>query len=374
MHKWFSPVARFVLAALPLAVIAWASPSPDRVTDRRIYEATAERGIVRDCSDLQCFRVLVPWVLGRLPGPSDLRWKGYAAAANAAGAAGVFTLCLTFGLSRRGAAIASALSAFGFGSLYTLHDPFTSDPLMFAIGPFATYALLNGRLALAVAMCVAGVLAKEFAAAPLYVHAAYAAFERRWTEALRVLAGANAAFLTWAALTIALMIGFNYSYGWNGNGSADFMHGAALALWLRFQSARGVAFAMFNELGAMWLLAPAGLLFAPAVLRRLLAVSLPVAAVFCYVQQPDRALWNFHYLATPLAALVLEQSPRALAAAFVAAFAIGNLRVGAQLSLEPFARVAIAVSVVLAAAAVAAAARAARQHAAPAPFAAGVRS
>ena len=57
-------------------------------------------------------------------------------------------------------------------------------------------------------------------AAPLYAYAGSAAIERRWNDALGALAAGNAAFLTWAALTIALMLGFNYSYGWNGNGSA----------------------------------------------------------------------------------------------------------------------------------------------------------
>src|SRR5206468_2555243 len=163
-----------------------------------------------------------------------------------------------------------------------LHDPFTSDPLMYAIGPFATNALLNGRVGIAAAVGVAGVLAKEFAAAPLYAHAVYAAIERRWPDAYRSLAAGNAAFLTWSAL--------------------------------------------------------------------------PIAAVFCYVQQPDRALWNFHYLVAPLAAVALERSSTAVAAAFVAAFAIGNLRLGAQLPIAPIARVAIAGSVVLAVAATVAAA------------------
>ena len=44
-------------------------------------------------------------------------------------------------------------------------------------------------------------------------------------------------------------------------------------------------------------------------MRRLAVVSLPIAALFGYVQQPDRALWNFHYLVTPFAALVLERVP-----------------------------------------------------------------
>ena len=348
MTTWKTALAMLAVFAVPLGVIAWASPEPDRVTDRGLYEASAAQVIVPDCSDLQCFRVLVPWVLGRLPGPSVLRWKAYAMLANAGSAVGVWVLCLTLGFQRRAAWMAAAISGFGFGSLYTLHDPFTSDPLMFAIGPLATAALVVGRFGVATTLAVVGVFAKEFAAAPAYAFAAYSAIERRWKSAVESLVAGNAGFITWAVLTMTLMLRFDYTYGWNGNGSADFGNGAALALWLEHQSARGIAFAMFNEFGALYILAPAGLLFAPRGLRRLILVSLPIAAIFGYVQQPDRGLWNFHYLVAPLAALVLERVPAPLAWSTIAAFAIGNLRVGAQLPIAGVARVAIVLSLVLA--------------------------
>lgn len=335
-----------------LAAIAWMSPLPNHVTDRGLYEATAEHVIVPDCSDLQCFRVLVPWVVGRFPGASGLRWKTYAALSNAAAAAGAWLLCLSLGTSRRVAWMASAISALGFGSLYTLHDPYTSDPLMFAIGPFLTNELLAGRMALAAGVAVVGVLAKEFAAAPLYAFALYAATERRWLTAAWAFAAGNAAFIMWAVATLTLMLSFHYTWGWNGVGSANLTGGAALALWAGRQSTRGIAFAMFNEFGALYVLAPAGLLFASARLRRLAAVSLPIAALFAYVQQPDRALWNFHYLVAPLAALVLERVPAALAWVVIALFAIGNLRVGAQLPIAAVAHAAVAGSLLLACASV----------------------
>jgi len=340
-----------------LVLIAWASPAPDHVTDRLVYEGTAERVIVSDCSDLQCFRVLVPWVLGRLPGPSGLRWKLYAAASNAAGAIAVWFLCGVFGLGRQAATIAAVISAFGFGSLYTLHDPFTSDPLMYALGPAITQLMLTGRTGLAVTLSMVGTLAKEFAAAPMYALALYHAAAREWIPALRAFAAGNAAFLTWTLLTIALMLKFNYSWGWNGVGSANIVGGSALSLWASQQTARGIAAAMFNEFGALYILAPAGLLFAPASFRRLAIVSLPIAAMFGYVQQPDRGLWNFHYLVAPLAAVCLSRAPAALAWSTVALFAVGNLRVGAQLPIAPIGRVAIAGSLMLAIASVAAALR-----------------
>jgi len=341
-----------------LAAIAWASPDPGRVTDRGTYEASAAQIIVPDCSDLQCFRVLVPWTLGRLPGPSIVRWKAYAVVANTAAAVGVWTLCLAFGFPTRTARVASALSALGFGSLYTLHDVFTPDPLMFALGPFITTALVSDRFAAAAAMGIIGVTGKEFAAAPLYAFALYDASAGRWARAARACAAGNAAFIVWALLTLTLMLGFGYSWGWNGVGSADVRNGAALALWAKRMTWRGIASAMFNEFGALYLLAPAGFLLASSRIRRLALVSLPIAAVFGYVQQPDRGLWNFHYLVTPLAALVLERTPAAIAWAIVALFAFGNLRVGAQLPIAPYSSVAIVGSLILAASAVVMALRA----------------
>ena len=335
-----------------LAAIAWASPDPGRVTDRDTYEKSAAQVIVPDCSDLQCFRVLVPWTLGRLPGDSIVRWKAYAIVANTAAAVGVWTLCLAFGLTTRAALLASALTALGFGSLYTLHDAFTADPLMFALGPFMTSALASNRLAAATVMGIVGVTGKEFAAAPLYAFALYEATAGRWMRALRACAAGNAAFITWALLTLTLMLGFGYSWGWNGVGSADVSSGAALALWARRMTWRGIASAMFNEFGALYVLAPAGFALASSPMRRLVLVSLPIAAVFGYVQQPDRGLWNFHYLVTPLAALVLERAPAPLAWSVAALFAIGNLRVGAQLPIAPLAKAAIAGSLILAGAAV----------------------
>jgi hypothetical protein len=345
-------VRLFAALAVVLAAIAWRSPSPDRVTDRGLYEMTAAQVIVPDCSDLQCFRVLVPWVLGRLPGPSAFKWKVYAALSNAAAAVAVFGLCLTFGLSRRAASMATAMSAFGFGSLYTLHDPFTSDALMFFVGPFVTNQLLISHMAVAAAVGVTGVLAKEFSAAPLYAFAAWQALCRRWDPALRAFLAANLAFLLWVAFTIAMMLRFNYSWGYSGIGSANVVGGGALALWMRDQSARGMLSAMFNEFGALYVLAPAGLMLAPRRLRELALVSVPIAGIFCIVQQPDRALWNFHYLVVPLGVLVLERVSDGLAWAIIGLFVFANLRIGAQLPFVPPARFALAASAVLALAAV----------------------
>lgn len=337
-------LAHFAALALCLAAIAWASPLPQRVTDRDVYEATAAHGVVLDCSDIHCFRVLVPWLLAPLPGPSIVKWKAYAVVSNAAAGVSVFVLCLTFGLSRRAAGFASIVSAFGFGSLYTLHDVYSSDPLMYFLGPFLTNELLAGGLALATVVGAAGVLAKEFAAAPFYLITLCFAVERRWREAARTLVAANAVLIVWFLVTLALMLRFNYTYA--GSASADLGGGANLVGWLHRQSIRGVVAAMFNEFGVLYILAPAGFYLAPRRLRLVALASLPIAAFFGYVQQPDRALWNFHFLVAPMAALVLERAPT-LGSLTLAAFVVGNLRVGAQLPMATAGRLALAASMVL---------------------------
>jgi hypothetical protein len=348
-------VPYFAALVVCLGVIAWMSPPPPRVTDRDVYEATAAHGIVYDCSDLHCFRVLVPWLLGPLPGRSILKWRVYAVVSNAAAAVAVFGLSLTLGLSRRAAWFASIGSAFGFGSLYTLHDVYTSDPLMYLAGPLISNELLLGRTRVAAALGAVGVLAKEFAAAPLYLLTAYAVVERRWSQAAARLAAANFVFIVWLALTLTLMLRFNYTY--SGNASADLGGGANLVGWLSRQSARGIASAMFVEFGALYVLTPVGFILAPRHLRLLAVVSLPIAALFAYVQQPDRALWNMHFLVLPLAAVALDRAP-AIGGATIGAFALANLRVGAQLPMARTGRIALMTSVLLAVATAVAALRA----------------
>ena len=104
------------------------------------------------------------------------------------------------------------------------------------------------------------------------------------------------------------------------------------------------------------MLTPAGFIVAPRRLRVLAVVSLPIAALFAYVQQPDRALWNMHFLVLPLAAVALDRAP-AIGAATIGAFAVANLRVGAQLPMARTGRLALMTSMLLAVATAAAALR-----------------
>ena len=67
-----------------LGAVAWASPQPWWATDRDVYERMGREWIVPGCNDFHCFRPLVSWVLGRIPGPPLLIWKIYAVLCQAA--------------------------------------------------------------------------------------------------------------------------------------------------------------------------------------------------------------------------------------------------------------------------------------------------
>jgi hypothetical protein len=357
----FSPGKLFAVLAGLLLLVAFLSPDPHRQTDRSVYETIAAQRIAPDCTELHCFRVLVAWTLGALPGPSVVKWKVFAALSNAGAAVALARLCSMVGLPGPVAELSAWAAAFGFGSLYTLFDPFSSDPLMYLMGPLLTILLLRGRLASAGWMATVGVLAKEFAVVPLFVFALAAAMSRRWSLVLRTLVASNAALLVWLALQFWLMLRYNYGYG--DSPSTHLASGGYLKHWLDEIGPRGAASSLFTEYGAIWLLAPAGLVRAPRALRQLALSAIPAALLFAYVQQPDRALWNFHYLMIPMAMLVAASLPAWGAWGLVGCFAAANLRLGAQLPFVPVSRLALLASVVIAAAAIA------RNVRSPAPLA-----
>jgi hypothetical protein len=154
----------------------------------------------------------------------------------------------------------------------------------------------------------------------------------------------------WLVLQLTLMLAFNYSYA--GSASTDLLGGGNLKPWLGKLSARGAASAMLNEYSAFYLLAPAGLLFADRRLRLLTFLSIPVAALFAYVQQPDRALWNFHFIIVPLGATLLDLAAPFLAWTTIVLFAMTNLKVGAQWTMAPSARFTLPLTMLAAAACV----------------------
>jgi hypothetical protein len=316
---------RFSTIALLLGVCAAVAHAPSS-SDSDMYQAIGRHLVVLDCHDVHCFRVLVAGVLEHLPGPSLLKWKAYAVIAIAAAALAMGRLCLVLGLPARAAGLAVWVAAFGFGPMQSIFDPYTSDPAMYLLGPLMMADLLTDRLGRAVLLGSVGVLAKEFAAAPLWIVALAAGLQRRWEAAARVLIAAIAVSLVWLVLQTVLMTLYNYSYG--GNPSANLTGGGFIAVWVAALGWRLAAFYLFMSFGPLYLLAAAGIRRASAPLRLIALASIPAVVAFMYVQQPDRALANFQFVIIPLAMLVLQELPDRLYWAFVVCFGAANLRLG----------------------------------------------
>lgn len=191
-----------------------------------------------------------------------------------------------------------------------------------------------------------GVVAKEFVLIPLAMVALIDAWTGKWRQAARAVAAAAIGFAVWMGLNAFLRLQFGYSYG--PNHSPRLLAGSFLAIWLHNMQPSDALIAILNEFGAVYLLIPIGWFRAPAKLRQLAVAALPFVLALCYVQQPDRALWNFHFVAGPLAAVVLETMPNPFVGIFLGLYAVANLRVGAQIDFVPQARYLFAIGAVLA--------------------------
>lgn len=354
---WRTAGWHFAGVLATLALVAWLAPAP-MPTDQAMMEKVGQGVIIPGCADLNCFRILVPAVVEAFPGSSLPRWRAYAVLANAAAAVATGRLALALGLAPRAVTLAIWLSALGAGSFSTVYHPFNADPFVLLLAPVTTLLLLRGRTYAAGALATVGVFAKEFAAAPLYVVAAAAALRRDWQMVRSRLSLAVGVTGVWVCWQLVLMVAFNYSY--NENPSSRPLEGGYLKLWLQHVSPATAAFGLFGAFGALNLALPFGWLLSPRALKDLCLGAIPALLAFVYVATPERALWNFYFLAIPAAAIVLAHLPAALGWAFVAAYTLANLRIGGQISQVPASRYALAVSVGLAVVAVVRAMRAPR--------------
>ena len=341
---------RHVLAIVfVLGLVGWRAPAPVP-TDQLMMERVGQGVIVPGCADLNCFRILVPATLEALPGPSLLRWRTFAVLANAAAAVATGRLALALGVAPGIVPLIVWLSALGAGSLSTIYHPYNADPLVWFLAPVTTLLLISGRTIAAGALATAGVFAKEFAAAPLYIAAAASAWMGDWSTFAKRLALAVTVTTIWVGLQLGLMSAFGYSY--NANPSSRVLSGGYLWVWLQHVTFVTGAFALFGTFGSLNLLIPFGWKHAPPLLRALAIGALPALLAFVYVATPERALWNFYFLAIPIAAIALAWLPPVLQWGFVACYLIANLRIGAQIQEAPAARYALAGSLVIATAAI----------------------
>ena len=339
-------VVLFIQIACVLGVVAYLAPIPTGPSDQAAYERISREYFIKGC-DIHCFRVLVPWTLGILPGEGRAKWRTYAVLCEAAAACAMAIWVLRFGVSERTARQVAWLTAVGTGALYTLFDPYTADPLMHLAGPLMMLLAMNGALFVTLFAAVIGVFGKEFAVVPVAVAAVTRLQQRRIADAAKLFGIAAVAVAVWAAWHSFLRS--QYAYDTSPSPSVNLMSGSYLVVWLTQLQPRVIVISLVGALGALWVLWPAGLWIGKGEVRQLSWAALLPLAAFNYVQQPDRALWSFAFVAMPAAALVLDRVRPALGWCLVAAQLVVGLRLGAQLERVPPLRLTLVVTIALAA-------------------------
>jgi hypothetical protein len=344
MSTW-SGWARFLALVVVLGAVASLTPAPLHPTDADVYDQISREWFIRGCDQLHCSRVLVPWILGLFPGASMIKWKAAAVLCEAGAAWMMERWVSRLGAPPRAALQVMWMTALGSGSLYTLFDPHTADPLMHFAGPALMLLLFNSYLNVAILAAMVGILAKEFVAVPLMVAGLTWVQQRQWRDALRMGIGLVVVVALWAGWVFLLRVGYGNSFK---NNSTDLIGGGYLFYWMSRLPLSVIVGSVVMSLGALWVLWPAGLPHGPRQLAQLTFAALPCILVWCYVQQPDRALWNFAFVAMPAAAVVLARSAPVVGWGVVAAHGILNLRFGAQLDFVPSAKYSLIVAMALA--------------------------
>ncbi len=338
-------VKTFLLLVTSLGAVAFLSPIPTFLTDKDVYEQMSREWVIQDCDDLQCFRILVPWTLGLIPGGAGyLKWRAYAVVCEALAAVLMGRWVRMLGAGPRAALQVTWLTALGAGSLYTLFDPFTSDPLMHAMGPLLMLLLFGGRILAAAIVAAVGVFGKEFAAVPLFVAGVTWLQQRRMPQAGRALLAFAGVVAMWGVWQLSSRSLWNYSPVQH---SGKLLEGAFLAFWLASIGPTLAIVSIAAAFGALWILWPAGVAWGTRELRSLTVAAMVPLLFFNYVQQPDRALWNFAFAVMPAVAVVLDRIPSALGWCLVAVQALLNLRIGAQLPFVPPVRATLVAAVVV---------------------------
>lgn len=337
---------RLLLLLFVLGTIAALAPVPSYSTDADLYERIGREWFIRGCDELHCSRVLVPWLLGLLPGASLIKWKTLAVLCETGAAWLMARWVLRLGATPRAANQVMWLTALGSGSLYTFFDPHTADPLMHLAAPALLLLLFDSRASAAIGLAAIAVFAKELAAVPLLVAGLTWFQQRRWAEMRRAWLGVVVVVAIWATWTIWLRTTWGYNYG--KNQSANLLGGGFLFFWMARLPVSVIVGSIVMTLGVLWILWPAGLLWGPRQLRQLTWATLPCILLWCYVQQPDRALWNFVFAVMPAAAVVLARVGSTLGWSLVAVHALVNLRFGAQLAFVPPAKYSLILGGVLA--------------------------
>lgn len=315
-------------ALLAFAVHAAAPAQPDN-TDRQEYEYVGAHGLDASCPwSVYCYRILVPVMLAQLPVDAELRWRWLQVAANTT--AGSIVAITTAGVANGVAAalLATIVVQTSFGFAFTAYDPYTADPVVFAILATLAWCWVAQRWLAAMALGLIGIFAKETVALISVAAALAAVIDRR------------AGWRMWVAqagIVLAALLGFHWVmdsyFGWSisTNPAAQFAQGSWLARW--WMNNPGLAlkgFFLFVPFGFVWLYAAAGFSAAPKELKHLaVGAALPFLALN-YVQNPERALSNLFFIIVPLAAIALTRVPVGLAVTAVVTNGLFTAKVGSS--------------------------------------------
>jgi len=305
-------------AALALGIQA-AAPSQPAQSDREKYEFAGAHPFAPTCPPLwvvYCYRVLVPGTLELIPVDSEVRWRGYRwAATTAAGSIIAVTVASITSAPAAGVA-AAVLTQASYGFAFTAYDPFSADPAVFVFVAAMAWCWMRGRWALALALGLVGMFAKETVAlmsASLAVAALIPPRRRGWEK-----------WVGQGALVVAALLAYRWalqSYSdWGkelgqsaGLLQIDLSKGGWLALWLEGNPPVTRVYLLFVSFGFAWLYALLGYRAAPLEWRQLaLGSALPFLALN-YVQNPERALGNLFFVVIPFAAIALARVPASLA-------------------------------------------------------------
>lgn len=298
---------------MALAVHAAAPAQPEN-TDRQEYEYVGQHRLEANCPwSVYCYRMLVPALLEQIPLEAETRWRWLQLAANTT--AGSIVATTTAGLANGlpAAVIATILVQTSFGFAFTAYDPYTADPVVFAILAALAWCWLSNRWIAAMGLGLIGVFVKETVALLSIATALAALIDRRsgWRR-----------WLLQGGVVLAVLLGFHWImdtyFGWGiaTNPAAQFAQGSWLARWWTNNPGLPLkGFFLFVPFAFGWLYAAAGVRAAPTRLRHLaLGAALPFLALN-YVQNPERALGNLFFVIVPLAAIALARVPVGLALA-----------------------------------------------------------
>jgi hypothetical protein len=334
MRRARSVSALLVLNVSLATAIHYAPPrGAPHDSDRAAYDYVGLHGFEANCPwSIYCFRVLVPTVLHHIPIENDRRWRWFQFVGTAAAGTVTSLTMLSLSATFRGAVIAAVLTQTSYGFAFTAYDPYSPDPLVFAIAALIGWCWLADRWRPALMAGMIGVFAKETVAL-VSASCLLGALARERTTWRAWVGSSLAVCLTLAALHLVMS-----SYGWNmrNNPAAEFGHGSWLALWWRnnpFLIRK--LYLLFVPFGFAWLFAALAL---PATDRRLRRLALGAVApmlALCYIQTPERALSNAFFVIVPLATLFLMRAPFWLALAAAVANGAVTARVGSSSTWLP---------------------------------------